>query len=124
MQRFRVRAAVLAVVLAASLAGCGEENPLLGTWRLNPEASGIAGAYAETAGVGREIVFEEDRMIMKGEPRPVDYEVVENSVRIVPEDGSEMMVLRVVGGEYFLMDTPLGQPLRFEKVEGEGAPEA
>lgn len=124
MIKIRHHGAVLALVLAGALAGCGEENPLLGTWRLNRAASGIAGAYAETAGVGKEIVFEEDRMIMKGEPRPVEYEVVENSVRIIPEDGSEMMVLRVVGGEYFLMDTPLGQPLRFEKVEGESAPEA
>lgn len=124
MRKFRYRGAVLAAVLAGSLAGCGEENPLLGTWRLNPEASGIAGAYAETAGVGREIVFEDGRMVMMGEPKPVEYEVVENSVRIIPEDGSGVMVLRVVGGEYFLMDTPLGQPLRFERVEGESAPEA
>ena len=76
-----IAAALFAVVL-----GCGEANPLLGTWEVDPQETTV-GALSLVRRTGDALlVFEPDRVRLGDDELPVRYEREESRVHLIRTD--------------------------------------
>jgi hypothetical protein len=76
-----IAAALLAVVL-----GCGETNPLLGEWEVDPQET-TAGALLLVRRTGDALIaFEPDRVRLGPDALPVRYEVEGSRVHLIRTD--------------------------------------
>ncbi len=76
----------IAAVLLAGMLCCGEANPLLGEWEVDPQET-TRGALALVRRTGDAlIVFERDRVRLGPDELPVRYEVEESRVHLIRTD--------------------------------------
>lgn len=76
-----IAAAIFALVL-----GCGEANPLLGEWEVDPQET-TAGVLLLVRRTGDALIaFEPDRVRLGPDELPVRYEVEESRVHLIRTD--------------------------------------
>lgn len=98
------------------LAGCQEQNPLLGQWKLvkTPDLSVAAFKMAEISGNAK-ITFEEERMVSGGHAVEVSYAISGDEVTVKYVNGADNTYV-VENGDHFTFDIPKAGKFKYVRV--------
>jgi hypothetical protein len=111
----------IAAVLAAG-AACrgGAKNPLLGSWELDADQTGV-GVAAFVRQMGDEhIEFAPDRVRIGDAELPVRYVVEKDRVRVIRTDREHEDRVELLGGGAIRVYFPAGYEAVYQRVPGAG----
>jgi hypothetical protein len=112
----RIGGRSVAIAAAVFLVACGDSNPLIGEWQIDEdELPSPIRAAMEMAGMGIEIEFDDDRMIIDGRSILVSYLVEDDKITVVPNGENTGDVFRVIDKSHIELVVPVIGGIVYEK---------
>jgi hypothetical protein len=108
-------------ILASCMLGCGEANPIIGVWVVDPRA-GTVGAEAAAIITGKQrIEFREDKRIIADKSTDVRYEVTGDRVIVTESEQGQGVVYTILDPNRIEIEIPPGILLVYQREGADAA---